>query len=213
MATPIRVLIADDHEIVREGLQTLLAEQPDIVVVGQAADGAQAVSLAESLHPDVVLMDLIMPEKDGIEATRLIHTRAPETRVLVLTTFADDRRVRDAVQAGASGFLLKDVLKPELVNAIHAAAEGKPALHPAAARSLMQQVAEPAAPSPLESLTERERDVLRLIACGCSNKEIAASLHLTEGTVKGYVSVVLSKLNVADRTQAALLAVKLGLGE
>ncbi len=211
--SPIRLLIVDDHESVREGLQTLLAEEPDIVVSGLAADGAQAVALAETLHPDVILMDLVLTGMDGIEATRQILPRVPETRVLVLTTFADDQRVREAIQAGAIGFLLKDVLKPDLVRAIHAAAEGKPALHPEAQKRLMQQVARPAALSPLDGLTAREREVLRLIAQGRSNKEIGVALHLTEGTVKGYVSVILSKLNVADRTQAALLAVKVGLGD
>ena len=210
-ALPIRVLIVDDHEIVREGLQTLLAEESDIQVCGLAADGAQALAQAESLRPDVILMDLVLAGMDGLEATRQIRARDPQARVLVLTTFADDRRVREAIQAGAIGFLLKDVLKPDLVRAIRAAAEGKPTLHPEAQRRLMQQMAQPAAPSPLAGLTERELEVLRLIAQGRSNKEIGAALHLTEGTVKGYVSTILSKLDVADRTQAALLAVKLGL--
>ncbi len=212
-ALPIRVLIVDDHEIVREGLQTLLAEEPDIQVCGLAADGMQALAQAKSLHPDVILMDLVLAGMDGLEATRQRRARDPQARVLVLTTFADDQRVREAVQAGAIGFLLKDVLKPDLLRAIRAAAEGKPTLHPEAQKRLMQQMAQPVTPSPLAVLTERELEVLRLIAQGRSNKEIGVTLHLTEGTVKGYVSTILSKLNVADRTQAALLAVKSGLGQ
>ncbi len=211
MAHPIRLLIADDHGIVREGLRMFLTEEADIEVVGEAADGPEAVALAISLKPDVILMDLVMPKLDGIEATRRIRAAAPDTHILVLTSFADDRNIREAIQAGALGYLLKDVLKSDLLRAIHDATQGKPTLHPEAQRLLMQQVVSPADPSPFQDLTERERDVLRLIAQGCSNKEIAAALHLTEGTVKGYVSAILVKLNVADRTQAALFAVKHGL--
>jgi DNA-binding NarL/FixJ family response regulator len=211
--SPIRILIVDDHEIVREGLQALLAEEPDLQVSGLAADGPQAIALAAALRPDVILMDLLMSGMSGIEAMQRIRARDPQARVLVLTTYADDRHVREAIQAGAIGYLLKDVLKPELVQAIHAAVAGKPTLHPEAQKRLMQQVASSAEPSPLDGLTERERAVLALIARGRSNKEISAALHLTEGTVKGYVSVIFSKLGVADRTQAALLAVKFGLGD
>src|SRR5438034_5555073 len=168
--TPIRVLIADDHVVVREGLRALLAEEPGIVVVGEAANGAEAVALAGSLHPDVVLMDLVMPEMGGIEAIRHIRKNAnPSCRVLVLTSFADGRTIREAIQAGATGYLLKDVLKPDLLRAVCAAAQGQPTLHPEAQRHLMQQVAAPSSPSPFEDLTDRERDVLRLIARGCSN--------------------------------------------
>ena len=211
--SPIRILIVDDHEIVREGLQALLAEEQDLQVSGLAADGPQAIALAQALRPDVILMDLMMGGMNGIEAMQRIREHDPQARVLVLTTFADDRRVREAIQAGAIGYLLKDVLKPELVQAIRAAAAGKPTLHPEAQKRLMQHVASSAEPSPLDGLTERERAVLVLIAQGRSNKEIGATLHLTEGTVKGYVSVIFSKLGVADRTQAALLAVKYGLGD
>ena len=211
MTSPIRVLLVDDHAIVREGLQMLLSEEADIEVVGQAADGNEALTAAASLHPDVILMDLVMPELDGIQAMQRLRAISPASRVLVLTSFTDDRRVHDAIQAGATGYLLKDVLKPDLLRAIRAAAQGKPTLHPEAQQRLMQQVAAPSGPSPFDALTEREREVVSLIARGQSNKAIAAALHLTEGTVKGYVSAILSKLGVADRTQAALYAVKHGL--
>jgi DNA-binding NarL/FixJ family response regulator len=163
------------------------------------------------LQPDVVLMDLVMPEMDGIAATAEIRQKYPHCQVLVLTSFAEDQRVPDAIQAGAVGYLLKDVLKADLLRAIHAAARGEPTLHPEAQRQLMQQVVAPPTDNLLETLTEREMDVLRLIAQGKSNKEIAATLHLTEGTVKGYVSTILGKLQVTDRTQAALYAVKHGV--
>ncbi len=209
--TPIRVLIVDDHEIVREGLVTLLAEEPDIEVVGQAGSGTEAIIMAVELRPDLVLMDLVMPGMNGIEATRRIREASEESQVLVLTSFADDQRVRDAIEAGAIGYLLKDVLKADLLRAIWMAAQGKPTLHPEAQRYLMRQMGAPSPSARLKMLTSREREVLRLLAQGHSNKEIAIILHLTEGTVKGYVSAILSKLDVADRTQAALYAVKHGL--
>ncbi|MBP8000114.1 MAG: response regulator transcription factor [Chloroflexi bacterium] len=206
--TPIRILIVDDHVIVREGLRTLLEEEPTINVVGEAANGVEGVQKAQMLKPQVVLMDLVMPELDGIAATQRIRMSVTDCQVLVLTSFAEDQKVRDAIQAGAIGYLLKDVLKPDLLRAIHAAAHGQPTLHPEAQRHLMRQVTTPDEPSLLHTLTEREMDVLRLIARGLSNREIAATLHLTEGTVKGYVSAILAKLEVNDRTQAALYAVK-----
>jgi DNA-binding NarL/FixJ family response regulator len=212
---PIRVLIVDDHEIVREGLQTLLAEEPDFEVVGTAGNGAAAVALAEGTKPDVIVMDLVMPELNGIEATRRILGSNPEARVLVLTTFADDQRVREAIQAGAIGYLLKDVLKADLVRALRDAAMGRPSLHPEVQQHLMREVAGRTSShgqaAPHLSLTERELGILRLIAEGRSNKEIAAALYLTEGTIKGYVSTIFDKLGVEDRTQAALYAVKHGL--
>jgi DNA-binding NarL/FixJ family response regulator len=213
MRLPIRVLIVDDHEIVREGLETLLSEEPEIEVVGQASNGLEALNRAAALRPDVVLMDLVMPEMDGIEATRQLHRTSSASQVLVLTSFVDDYRVREAIEAGAIGYLMKDVLKADLLRAIRTAAQGEPALHPEAQRHLMRQVAAPSNVNRLRSLTEREQDVLRLLARGQSNKEIAANLHLTEGTVKGYVSAILAKLGVADRTQAALYAVKHGLAD
>lgn len=212
----IRVLIIDDHEIVREGLQTLLSEESDFEVVGTAGDGLSAVELAETKQPDVILMDLVMPGIDGIEATRRIVNHNRQARVLVLTTFADDQRVREAIQAGATGYLLKDVLKADLLRALRDAAVGRPSLHPEVQQHLMREVAgKPSSQEqpPHASLTEREIGILRLLAAGRSNKEIAAALHLTEGTVKGYVSAIFDKLGVEDRTQAALYAVRHGLAQ
>jgi DNA-binding NarL/FixJ family response regulator len=211
MRQPITVLIVDDHQIVREGLSTLLSDEPDITVLAEAENGARGVALAATLSPDVILMDLVMPEMDGIEATRRLHEQNANAHVVVLTSYVDDERVGEAIRAGAIGYLLKDVIKDDLLDAIRKAAAGAPTLHPEAQKHLMQQVAAPRTASALETLTERECDVLRCIARGESNKEIARRFKLTEGTVKGYVSAVLAKLNVADRTQAALYAVKHGI--
>ena len=213
MPEPIRVLIVDDHQIVREGLRTLLAEEADIQVVGEAADGGEGVALSLSLRPDVVLMDLVMPRVDGMEAMRRLQQTQADCHVLVLTSFADDGLVPEALKVGAVGYLLKDVLKAELIRAIHAAAKGEPYLHPEAQRRLIQQTIAPPQPSPAFDLTGREHEVLRLIAKGRSNKEIARELHIKEGTVKGHVSTILAKLGVLDRTQAALFAIQHGLGE
>jgi NarL family two-component system response regulator LiaR len=207
----IRILVVDDHAIVREGLRTVLSDEPDMEIAGEAATGEDGVSLASKTHPDVILMDLVMPGLDGIEATRRIRAASPHSQIIVLTSFADDQRVHDAIQAGAIGYLLKDVMRSELAQAIRNAAVGKPTLHPQAQQFLMQQVVNPPNLTAHASLTARELDVMRLIAIGRSNKEIARALHLTEGTVKGYVSTILGKLGVADRTQAALYAVKHGL--
>jgi two-component system, NarL family, response regulator LiaR len=206
----IRVLLVDDHAIVREGLRMLLAEESDIEVIGEAGNGAESVQLAAMLHPNVILMDLVMPGMDGIQAMHDIRVVSPSSQVLVLTSFSDDQRVRDAIHAGAIGYLLKDVLKADLLQAIRASAQGQPTLHPEAQHYLMRQMRAPVARSLVDGLTPRERDVLQLIVRGQSNKEIAASLRVTEGTVKGHVSAILSKLAVADRTQAALYAVKHG---
>ncbi|MDQ3701627.1 MAG: response regulator transcription factor [Chloroflexota bacterium] len=211
MTEPIRVLIVDDHAIVREGLRTLLSDEPGLEVIGEAADGSQAVAAASAHQPDVILMDLLMPEVDGIEATRRVRQAGLPSQVIVLTSFADDQRVRDALQAGAIGYLIKDVLRPELVQAIRAAAQGLPALHPTAQQLLLRHLTAPPTHQLTESLTERELEVLRLISQGLNNRQIAKSLHLTEGTVKGYVSIILGKLGVEDRTQAALFALKHGL--
>ena len=211
MSNPIKVMIVDDHAIVREGLTMLLGEEADIEVVGEARNGVEALARIGSLQPDVILMDLAMPEMDGIAATAAIRQEYPHCQVLILTSFAEDQRVPDAIQAGAVGYLLKDILKADLLRAIHAAAQGEPTLHPEAQRQLMQQVVAPPTTNLLQTLTSREMDVLRLISQGHSNKEIATTLHLTEGTIKGYVSTVLGKLQVTDRTQAALYAVKHGV--
>jgi two-component system, NarL family, response regulator LiaR len=206
----ISVQLVDDHAIVREGLRLLLSEESDIEVVGEAGDGAESVQLAATLQPHVILMDLVMPGMDGIRAMQDIRAVSPSSQVLVLTSFSDDQRVRDAIRAGAIGYLLKDVLKADLLQAIRAAAQGQPTLHPEAQRQLMRHVTTPAARPLIDELTPRERAVLQLIVRGQSNKEIADSLRVTEGTVKGHVSAILSKLGVADRTQAALYAVKHG---
>ena len=211
MQPTIHTLIVDDHAIVREGLRFLLDEEPSINVVGEAANGVEAVSMAKKHQPDVILMDLVMPKMDGLTAIGHVTDVSPASQVLVLTSFADDQKVHDAIKSGAIGYLLKDVLRPDLVRAIHAAANGRPTLHPEAQRQLMRQVTHHKPPSQLDSLTKREKDVLKLIAVGLSNKLIARELHLTEGTVKGYVSAILSKLDVSDRTQAALYAVKHGM--
>lgn len=207
-----RVLVADDHEIIREGLRMILSEERETIeIIGEAADGEQAIRLAERLHPDVVLMDLMMPRLDGIAATERLRATGSTCRVLILTTHADDERIVDAIRAGAIGYLLKDAMRAQLVQAIHAAARGLPTLDPRAQARLMRKVATPAVPSPFAHLTTRELDVLRLIARGQANKQIAAALHLSVGTVKGYVSAILPKIGAGDRTQAALLAVKHGL--
>ena len=209
MRKPVRVVIADDHQVVREGLQMILAESDgEIVVVGEASDGEEAVRLATAVQPDVVLMDLSMPRVDGLEATRRLREAGVASRVLILTSFADGEGVRDAVRAGVTGYLMKDVLKAELLTAIRLAADGVPTLHPRAQQHLMRGLAQPETPSPFETLTPRERDVLALIAQGESNKRIAAALNLSIGTVKGYVSAIFEKLGVEDRTQAALLVAK-----
>ena len=209
MRKPVRVVIADDHQVVREGLQMILAESDgEIVVVGEASDGEEAVRLATAVQPDVVLMDLSMPRVDGLEATRRLREAGVPSRVLILTSFADGEGVRDAVRAGVTGYLMKDVLKSELLTAIRLAADGVPTLHPRAQQHLMRGIAEPETPSPFGTLTPRERDVLALIAQGESNKRIAAALNLSIGTVKGYVSAIFEKLGVEDRTQAALLVAK-----
>lgn len=208
MTNPIRIVVVDDHAIVREGMRMLLENVSTIEVVGEAEDGEAALKVVADLNPNVVLMDMTMPKLGGLEATRHIKASQPDTNVLVLTgSFGDDLNVKEAIQAGAVGYLLKDVLKADLVHAIERAAEGKATLHPEAQEELMRQSVTPDV-FPHESLTSRELEVLKLLGQGLSNKKIASRLDLTEGTVKGYVSIVLSKLGVADRTQAALYAVR-----
>lgn len=211
--TAIRVLIADDHAIVRQGLRTFLELQEDVEVVGDVADGEQAVAAALELAPDVVLMDLVMPGVDGVEAIGRIAQRSPATRVIALTSFLDDDKVLPAVRAGAAGYLLKDVGPADLVRAIRTVHAGEALLHPAVAARLMEEVAGPRARGAEDGagLTARERDVLTQIARGLSNKRIALELDISESTVKIHVSNVLRKLGVTDRTQAALYAVREGL--
>ena len=210
---PIRVVLTDDHAIVRKGVRALLATERDIQVVGEASDGAEAVAQAEALCPDVVLMDLMMPKLDGIEATRQITAKLPGTRVLVLTSFAADEKVFPAIKAGALGYLLKDSGPEELVGAIRKVHRGEPSLEPSIARKLLLELSHPPTPqdSTKEPLTEREFDVLRLIAQGCCNKEIALKLTVSELTVRTHVSNILRKLHIASRTQAALYSLQKGI--
>ena len=211
MAGVISVLIADDHPFVRHGLRTYLDTLEDMEVVDEACDGAEAVELAARLLPDVVLMDLVMPELDGIEATRQIKAASPATKVIALTSFDDDENVFPAIKAGAAGYLLKDVRPAELAEAVRKASRGEALLAPSVAAKLMQEVAGERPAS--SGLTDRELDVLRLIARGLPNKLIAQELVVSEKTVKTHVSNILAKLHLADRTQAALYAVREGLAE
>lgn len=204
----IRILLVDDHSVVRQGLKMFLALDPDLEVVGEAGNGAEALQLARELKPDVVLMDLLMPVMDGITATAAIHQALPDTEVIALTSVLEDASVTGAVRAGAIGYLLKDTQADELVRAIRAAAAGQVQLSPQALARLMREVRAPESP---EKLTGRETDVLRLLAQGLSNKEIARDLSIGEKTVKTHVSNILSKLGVSSRTQAALYAVQIGL--
>jgi NarL family two-component system response regulator LiaR len=221
-AGPIRVLIVDDHAIVRDGIRSLLATEPNIEVVGEADNGRDAVSRAQQLQPDVILMDLMMPAMDGIEATRRIIGDRPDARILVLTSFAADDKVFPAIKAGAMGYLLKDSPSEDLVRAIHEVYRGESSLHPKIARKLLQELSGALRPDPpstpelldkdlVEPLTEREVEVLKLVAQGRSNREIADQLVVTEGTVRAHVSNILGKLHLASRTQATLYALRKGL--
>ncbi len=205
----LKILIVDDHQIVRRGLRMTIDAEKDMQVAGEAASGAGVLELIRRHKPDVVLLDLQMPELDGVETLEQVRPEFPELPVLILTTFSDDAHLYAALRAGASGFLLKEMDGDDLIEAIRGAAKGRPQLHPEIAKRLMARASMPE--DPFESLTERERDILKSLAHGLSNKEIAAELSLTEMTVKGYVSGVLMKLGVSDRTQAALMAVRYGL--
>jgi NarL family two-component system response regulator LiaR len=221
-AGPIRVLIVDDHAIVRDGIRSLLATEPHIEVVGEADNGRDAVHKARQTQPNVILMDLMMPEMDGIEATRRIIADRPGTRILVLTSFAADDKLFPAIKAGAMGYLLKDSPSEDLVRAIHEVHRGESSLHPKIARKLLHELSgarhtdPPSTPDRLdeglvESLTEREVEVLRLVARGSSNREIADQLVVAEGTVRAHVSNILGKLHLTSRTQATLYALRKGL--
>jgi DNA-binding NarL/FixJ family response regulator len=215
----IRVLLVDDQALFREGLHTLLSLHDEIEIAGEAANGEEALAAAVSLKPDVILMDLRMPVLDGVAATRQLKAIQPESRVIILTTFDDDEYVFEGLRAGAIGYLLKDVPSEKLVEAIRAAARGEGFLQPSIAAKvvaefsrLVSQAGLPSSPEQLvEPLSERELEILRLVATGDSNKEIAARLFITEGTVKNHVTNILGKLGVRDRTQAALRAKELGL--
>jgi len=205
----IKILIADDHHVVRRGLVFFLKTQEQIEVVGEAGNGKEAVELARNLNPDLILMDLIMPEMDGIQATRMIKAEKPKIKILMLTSFADQEHVIPAIEAGASGYQLKDIQPDELVASIRKIMCGEDQLHPRATSLVLKHLSSNRRErKPLDELTKREMEVLKEIASGKSNKEIATSLFITEKTVKTHVSNVLAKLELADRTQAALFAVR-----
>lgn len=212
----IRVLLADDQALFREGIRTLLSVQPDIEVVGEASDGEEAIQLAAKLRPAVVLMDLQMPRLDGVEATRLLRDLVPNCRVIVLTTFEDDEYVFAGLRAGAVGYLLKDTSAEALVQAIHAAVRGESFIQPSVAAKVVAEFSRladqvPRAEPLAESLSDRELEVLRLVSKGATNREIASTLVIAEGTVKNHMTSILGKLGVRDRTQAALKAREVGL--
>ena len=210
----IKVLLVDDHAVVRQGLRTFLELQDDMTIVGEAANGAEAIEQAKQVQPDIVLLDLVMPTMGGVEATPQIIAVCPQARVIILTSFGEDDQVIPAIRAGAQGYLLKDIPPRDLIQAVREAYQGKAQLHPDVARKLMSAVAAPPAapPSPEPDLTERELEVLRLIAQGLNNHEIAQKLTISEKTVKTHVSNILGKLHLEDRTQAAIYALKKGLG-
>lgn len=207
---PIKVLIVDDHWVVRQGLDVFLSDEPGLTVVGEAEDGIEAVRLAHELHPDVILMDILMPQLDGIQATARIKADLPSVEILALTSVLRDHSVSEAVQAGAIGYLLKDTKGEELVHGIRAAAEGKVQLSPEAATRLARDVR---LPERVERLTERETEILKFVAAGLANKEIARRLGISEKTVKVHLNNVFGKLGVQSRTQAALHAFRTGIAE
>jgi len=207
----IKLLLVDDHGIVREGLRALLDDRDEFVIVGEAGNGDEACDAVRRLQPDIVLMDLKMPGMAASDAIRVIRATSPAVKVIALTSYAEDGQVREIMAAGAAGYILKDVTKSDFVTALRTVAGGQTWLHPLAQRSLVEQLRNRQA-DPLALLTQRERSVLDLIARGMSNRQIGDELHLTEGTVKGYVSTILAKLKLEDRTQAALFAVQRGLG-
>ncbi len=204
----IRILLVDDHAVVRSGLRLFFDLQDDIEVVGEAGDGSEGVAMARRLLPDVVLMDLLMPNMDGVTAIARIKDEHPEIEVVAMTSFIEEEKVTAALEAGATGYLLKDASAEEVAAAVRAAAAGEMTLDPQVARLLAQKMRAKPAPDPVEPLTERERDVLRLVARGLSNKEIAYELGIAEGTARTYVSNILGKLGLTSRTQAALYAVE-----
>ncbi len=212
MSDRIRILIVDDHAIVREGQRALIDTEPGMDVVGEAADGNEAVALAHSLQPDVILLDLIMPHKDGIKAIEEIKEQDPQARILVLTSFAEDENVYAAIKAGAQGYLMKDASPQDILAAIRDVHRGEPSMDPSIAQKLMRELQRSSdLPPSEEPLTEREVEVLKLLAQGLQNKEIAEALVISERTVSTHVSNILGKLHLANRTQAALYALKEGL--
>lgn len=210
----IKILIVDDHQVVRQGLRTFLELNRDILVIGEAADGQEAVDMASRLKPDIVLMDLVMPRLDGIAATRKIKSLCAETKIIALTNFTEDDKVFPAIQAGACSYLLKDVSPDALVDAIRAAHHGEARLHPEVMRKLMNQITAQASSnkeSDVPQLTDREREVIRLVVQGKSNREIADVLVISDKTAKAHISNILGKLGLDDRTQMAVYAIKHGL--
>jgi NarL family two-component system response regulator LiaR len=209
---PLRILITDDHAIVREGLRTLIGTEPGMEVVGEAVDGVEAVQKAFDLKPDVILLDIVMPRMNGLEAIHEIKRKCPETHILVLTSFSDDEMVFPAIKAGALGYLLKNTTPEILLQAIRDVHQGRPSMSSDIATKLMLELQRPSGlPPTVEPLTEREMDVLRLVAQGLTNQEIAESLVVGVGTVRTHVSNILAKLHLANRTQAALYALREGL--
>jgi len=212
MTDKIRILIADDHAIVREGLRALLATEPDLELVAEATDGVQAVDKARALKPDVILLDLMMPRMDGVEAIAEIKKDWQEARIIVLTSFSDDEKVFSAIRSGALGYLLKDSSPQDLLHAIHTVANGEGFLSPTIASKVMREINQPPKlPPTKDPLTERENEILQLVAQGLTNDQIAEKLVVSERTVRTHVSNILAKLQLANRTQAALYALKEGL--
>lgn len=211
---PIRVLIVDDHGIVRKGTRALLDRISDFEVVGEAGNGKEAVAQAEALQPDVILMDLMMPEMDGIEAIRLITANRPDSHILALTSFAADDKVFPAIKAGALGYMLKDADPEDLIRAIRQVHRGEPSLHPSIARKVLQELSRPSTPPPAprpDPLTERELEVLTLVAQGLTNQQMAEQLTVAEVTIRTHISNILSKLRLANQVQATLYALREGL--
>jgi len=211
MDNPITILIADDHTIVRQGIKTMLEPKQEFLLVGEAKDGIEAIEKTQELHPDVILIDLMMPRKSGLEAIAEISKTCKSTRILVLTSFSEEDTVITAIRAGAQGYLLKDSSPQELVQAIKLVHKGELWLYPGLAPKVVQHLIQPDAANDQEELTEREQEVLRLIAKGLTNLEIAESLSVTEGTVRFHINHILSKLDLTNRTQAALYALREGI--